>query len=224
MDDVEPPKVIGRGTRPFEAMVPCKPWTSKFLSVDEITSQQSRRGPNSQRFKDGALRPDRPLPPGKVQGQPPTANSARAYQRPDVTWFWENPGTTPGETTTKTAYQGFPAAPRDAPATRHALSPRFAKSTVGDIMFGDPLYQNFSDRTGRPVAPPMVEVDAPRAASNTAELRNQLTDEQRIRHLEIALRHEKRMTESARANLKTNLRGGSNPTMMVGLHEPAGCP
>jgi len=220
----EPPKQIGRGTRPFEAMVPCKPWTSKFLSVDEITSQQSRRGPNPQRFRDGALRPDRPLPPGKVPGQPSTAfvPSPRGYQRPDVTWLDENPGTTPGETTTKRGYQGWAAAPRDAPPTRHALSPRFAKSTIGDIIFGDPNYQKFSDRTGRPVAPPMVEAEEPRAASITARP-NQLTDEQRIRHLEIAVRHEKRMTEAARANLKTNLRGGiiDNPVV---FHEPAGCP
>ena len=217
-----------RGTRPFEVIVPGKPWTSQFLSVDDMTARQSRPGANAQRYRDGTFRPDRPLPPGYSRpGQQPAFSPRSSYKRPDVTWFWDDPNTSiPTVPTTKSGYKPpyfDSGSPRPAPPKRHELSPRFGASTVGGIIFGDERYQKFSDRAGL-IAMPHLESDEP-AASPRSNLghRADWTNEQRLRHLQIALNHERRVAETASNNLKTKLRAGIivDP---VGLHEPAGRP
>jgi hypothetical protein len=229
MDDApEPAKP--RGTRPFEAMVPCKPWTSQFLALDEVTAIQSRRGPGPQRFRDGTFRPDRPLPPGRVRGQPEPklTLSPRAIQRPDPTWFWEGVGGVPkhgGGSTSRSAYAPpmFNSdSPRPLPPKRNELSTKYRASCIGDIVFSD------DDPALRQPKVPTSEnpllfgegAPAPAPPSSGAELLQQLTEEQRLKHIHVAIRHEKRKTEQARANLMTNLRNGIIVDPMH--HEPMG--
>ena len=159
----EAPKT--RGTRPFEAMVPwcahaaasaffsqphganapvcfsrrSKPWTSQFLSVDDITARQSRCGYDLMRYRDGTLRPNRPRPPpGAV---PPLQQSPREpFVFKNNVLSWESAGQPGMETTTKAGYS-----PRDALTnglvvpTRHGLSPRYEVDSIGGIVFPDPV-------------------------------------------------------------------------------------
>ena len=115
-----------------------KPWTAQFLSVDDVTARQSRRGGNSVRYRDGTLRADRPRPPpGAVPA--PIPSPRQEYKKPDHPIFWETSGPRLAETTTKAGYS-----PRDGlvenlvVATRHALSPRYMKSSIGDVIFNGP--------------------------------------------------------------------------------------
>lgn len=227
----EAPAIKTRGTRPFEAMVPCKPWTSQFLSVDDITAPQSRRGPHQQRYRDGTFRPDRPLPPGMVRGQPEPrlTLSPRALNRPDPTWFWESVHV-PAEPTTRMAFKFAHDSPREVPPKRHTLSQQYQASQVGDIVFNDPAMMSMSERAGRP--PPgildMEEVDSAessaRYVSGEAELKK-LTEAQRVKHAAVAVRHERRKVEHARAALMSSLRRDIDAaTLPVGYHEPLGMP
>ena len=227
-----PEAVKTRGTRPFEAMVPCKPWTSQFLALDEVTAIQSRRGPHSQRFRDGTFRPDRPLPPGRVRDQPEPKLmlSPRAVQRPEPTWFWEGVGGIPkhGSSTTKSAFAPpmfSSESPRPLPPKRNELSTKYRASCIGDIVFSqdDPALRQPKVPTGETTMLFGEGAPAPAPPSSGAELLQQLTEEQRLKHIQVAIRHEKRKTDQARANLMSNLRHGIivDP---IGYHEPMAMP
>ena len=120
------------------------------------------------------------------------------------------------------------ASPRPAPPKRNELSTKYMASCIGDVVFSDddPNLRQPKVPTGE--TPGLMYVEgapepAPAAPSSGAALPQQLTEEQRLKHLAVAIRHEKRKTEQARANLMTNLRHGIivDP---IGYHEPMAMP
>lgn len=207
MDEAAPVGNI-RGTRPFEAMVPSKPWTSEFLTVDDVTARQSRIGQNSARYRDGRLRADRPRPPaGAVPELSP--RNPQPYKRPDHPIYWETSGRTMAETSTKAGYGERPGLVGVALSTptRHMLSPRYSKSTVGQIIFADT--NNYMVRPDVPLIPkvsPFSEAFSAAAASPRGTL--EPTEERRVMALEALVRHEKRMADYARARYVSELRKG----------------
>ena len=190
------------------------------MSVDDATARQSRRAANPVRFRDGSLRPDRPRPPpGSLPA--PQMSPRPEYQKLDHVMYWDTGGAPLAETTSKAGYS-----PREALSTnlivptRHALSPRYARSTIGDIVFGDK-----TNHAAPNVPLPMMPSEAA-AASMAASPRYgtpRSSQERQIIALEAAVRHEKRKADLARARMITNLRAGIivDP---VGLHDPAAQP
>lgn len=174
------------------------------------------------RYRDGTLRPDRPKPPPGVV--PPVNLSPRDAYQPAAEHFfkWDEPsnGAAPHATTFRASYS-----PRDALTsgltvpTRHALSPRYAKCEVGEIVFSDKTSYNVRD--GAYAAPPPPPQLSPRAKGMPADA----VDARRVAALEAMLRHEKRMADYARARYVSAMRSSLIPaTGAVTQHEPAAAP
>lgn len=209
-------------TRPFEAMVPGKPWSAKYLSVDDVTARQSRRGTNPKCFKDGTLRPDRPLPPGMLEArrQRTPAGSDPAQPRPRQSSAtqslapadsprmldWQMPSIPVSAATTTMAGFGSHTAAATSPrvvATRHAMTPQFNPSCIREVVFGDPIYQDMSMHRPRPLPSQSQSPSGDRATASRGGgvAPRQASDEQRVRQLEAMLHHERRLIESTRAHV-----------------------
>lgn len=165
----------------------------------------SRRGANPSRYADGRLRPDRPLPPGfSPRKLAPLTQLSPRFQRNGGAYEWDSSVSHMVETTSQACFRP-PAVRAAVPPTRLGLSPRHMKSQVGSIIFSDPNFMTFTPRDGVYVPrhlPPLIPVPAQSettTAAPPAKADLSFTDEQRIALLEVALRHERRMTEAARA-------------------------
>lgn len=199
-----------------------KPWTSQFLSVDDVTARQSRRSGNAVRYRDGTLRQDRPRPPPGSLPQP-APSPRQPWSRPDNLLDWHAAGAGASqfsETTSKAGYSPRAGITENlVVATRSGLSPRYMKSSIGDIVFGDTT--NYAVREG--YGPFGFGSAAAATAAAGAAPTPEYSAERRVAALEAAVRHEKRMADLARSRMITNLRAGIivDP---VGLHDPAAAP
>jgi len=57
------PHIMSSGLEPMRCQwnpMQSQRWTAELLSLDKVTSKQSRPAPNPWRYRDGSLRPDRP--------------------------------------------------------------------------------------------------------------------------------------------------------------------
>lgn len=222
MGDEEAPKGNRRGTRPFEAMVPCKPWTSQYLSVDDLTARQSRCYANSIRHRDGTLRKDRPRPPVGAVPMPQVSPRTEPWTRPDHVMYWDTGTRSYAETTQKAGYSPRDGLTQDlVVATRHALSPRYAKASIGDIVFGDKTNYAVREFYGQyPTAAAEEPADSKPFTQFSAD-----PAKRQLAALEAAVRHEKRMTDYARARYVTHMREGLVvPEQQATQHHPAGAP
>lgn len=198
--------------RMWQALVPGKPWTAKYLTVDDVMAKQSRRGPNAQRYKDGAFRPNRPFPEGYSPRSQNAALSLSPRFRDRAGGVYEWAGTMPDYKTTTSNHYCEPHGHEYIVPTRHGLSPRNPVSSVSQSIFGDG-YLQFSPRSkvnagiklpplgsinaiGKTAAEP-EDPDPPSGKMSTAE---------QIAYLEVALRHERRMVDATRSRLQTQLR------------------
>ena len=188
-------------------MVPCKPWTAKYMTLDPVMAQQSRRGDNSARYKDGTFRPNRPLP----EGYSPRANMKEKlvlsprYQRSGGVYEWGD--TTASYQTVSLLHYPAPDAQSYSVPTRHGLSPRTMVSGVSQAIAGDG-YLQFSPRS-KAIAgiklPPLGTINGTADKPPLAPADEQ-TPEQQLAFLELALRQERRKAGLARAQLETHLR------------------
>jgi hypothetical protein len=209
MDDA--PANLTKGTRPYEAMVPCKPWTSQFNVLDDVTARQSRVGQGSARYRDGTLRKDRPRPPPSPRANLVYPTGELLYKRPNNPLTWNEAGAPSlAETTTKQAFAQRPDINSGLTvSTRCGLSPRYMKSVVGEVVFSDTM--NY-------LPPRIPVVPADDAVADAPAPIGTMVDA-----LELQVRHEQRRAELARSRLLTAMRGRlvDNP---IGLHDPAGAP
>ena len=216
----EPAPILTKGTRPFEAMVPCKPWTSQFLSVDDVTARQSRCGYNAIRHRDGTLRKDRPRPPpGAVPMPSPRAASER-WSRPDHVMYWDTGSCFTVETTQKAGYSPRDGLTHDLSVpTRNGLSPRYAKSSIKDIVFSDKTNYAVRDFYGAQHAVP----DGAGAPAGPLAQFSSDPSARQIAALEAAVAHEKRMADYARARYVSGMRESLIlPEQQTTQHHPAG--
>ena len=132
--------------RMWQALVPGKPWTAKYLTVDDVMAKQSRRGPNAQRYKDGAFRPNRPFPEGYSPRSQNAALSLSPRFRDRAGGVYEWAGTMPDYKTTTSNHYCEPHGHEYIVPTRHGLSPRNPVSSVSQSIFGDG-YLQFSPRS-----------------------------------------------------------------------------
>jgi hypothetical protein len=205
-----------------------KVWTSAQLTLDDKSAFQSRRGGNASRYRDGTLRPNRPLPPHyspRGAGRLPSlGSSSPRYEKPDLPWLWDD--TNRYDTTHQTGYcDPSSIASLNTRVTRHGSSLRNKPAEVGELVFGTGGVQEAGPLNGggtnrEPMVLPGTVALSPRmqevAALTPAVNRLDLTDHQKLRNLRSQLKAEERLTESARAHLATSLRRARLPTGVVG--------
>lgn len=217
-----------RGTRPFNVMG-SQPWTwgAAHLTLDGLTAQQSRCGANPQRYRDGRMRLDRPLPPGYDGSSPrpsprlglvaPITLTKTSPRIPDNSadrpLQWDTRiYDTAFETTAGVSYGAPPGKLEKAPR-RHELSPRY-RGDMGEILFGHPSAERVTHYSPRHQAP-----TSPRYA-NAPVVEPNVRGEERVKQLESSLRTERRITAAALADLETRMRW--IPIDPRGLHDPDG--
>ena len=174
-------------------MHPTKPWTSEWLTVDDYTARQSRRGRNPQRHKDGSLRADRPT----LRPVVPKVYTRCVYDPGQLPWMWSAPkGSLVIESSMNSHYPPPSVTPQ--PATRHGTGAtgRAGQSEVGMVVFGNDYATPRSAR-GLPPPPSLVSARAPELPPPPLE---------RIPALEAELLRSRARTGSARLELQTRLR------------------
>ena len=208
-----------RGTRPYEGMVPGKPWTAQFMTISELEARQTRCGPNFQRHRDGTLRADRLLPPRYVPS--PRLDEAKLsprFKRPTPLWEWPGASQSSAQWCSSNDTHFVPP-PRQTlvVATRHGLSPRYRPFAVAEALGCEPPPERASPRRRLPALPP----NSPRH-DEQREIQDARSHRERLMLLEDRYLAEQHATLLARANLKSTLRWVPPNIDPRGLHDPDG--
>jgi hypothetical protein len=209
-----------RGTRPFEALVPGRPWTSKHITLDEQSAVQSRRAPNPMRYKDGTLRIDRPLPEGY---------SPRAPRNLVLSPRFRHGASEEAPTNYTTTSHSHYARAGAALLPEKGMPSGGTGGEMYELIYGEaparpPPLPSWSPRR-RPGGSPRLQPlppspRTPRADDDAAGVRYRHAE--RVRQLEEELQAESRLLGSARAKVLTKMRWVPNTLDPRALHDPEG--